>query len=259
MPEVEEHNTKMSEEKDRLLFFHIAETDSTNRFLQELSGNEKIPDGSLVLADFQTQGRGQMGHFWESEAGKNLTFSILIYPENVPANMPFVISQIVSLSLKALLDKYLSHISIKWPNDIYYKDKKIAGILIENTLEQGNISKSIIGIGLNVNQEKFLSDAPNPVSMTMIRQQQFERLALLEEFKQQFSLQRKKYPGNKDKEALHRNYLEACYRKDGFHKYRDKEGLFEAKIRDIEPSGTLLLERTNGILSKYAFKEVSFC
>ena len=131
---------------------HLSETDSTNTALRMISETEELSSGSIVMADFQTAGRGQRGNSWESKAGKNLTFSILFRPTDVPANMPFVISEMTSLSVKYTLDKYIPDISVKWPNDIYHKDKKIVGMLIENTILKEKISLSIIGIGINVNQ-----------------------------------------------------------------------------------------------------------
>ena len=243
-------------EKPRL--FHVAKADSTNNvLLQMISENEDLLSGSIVLADFQTAGRGQRGNSWESEAGKNLTFSILLHPFDVPANMPFVISEMVSLSIKYTLDKYIPEVSVKWPNDIYYKDKKIAGILIENTILQGKISQSIIGIGLNVNQTEYHSNAPNPVSMAQITSHTFDVMAIIEELQQIFTIQSERI-NNKHFDLIHEEYLNSIYRKEGYHRYRDDGGVFEAIIHDIEPTGHLVLKQIDGTLSRYAFKEVFY-
>ncbi|MDR0750065.1 MAG: biotin--[acetyl-CoA-carboxylase] ligase, partial [Tannerellaceae bacterium] len=135
----------------------LAQTESTNMYLQMLTETEEIPSGSVVLADFQTAGRGQTGNSWVSEAGRNLTFSILFRPIDVPANMTFVISEMVSLSVKYTLDKYIPDVCVKWPNDIYCKDEKLAGILIENVIMHGKIIQSVIGIGINIHQTEFCS------------------------------------------------------------------------------------------------------
>ena len=248
----------MNRLKEQHLFIHISQTDSTNKYLQLFSENETTPSGSIVLADYQTAGRGQIHNSWESEAEQNLTFSIYFCPENVPANMPFVISEMVSLSIKYTLDKYIADISIKWPNDIYYKDNKIAGILIENTISDIFIEKSIIGIGLNINQTKFISNAPNPVSMALATGHSFERLIIINEFHEIFSQQSERL-NNSCFNSIHNEYIKSLYRKEGYHKYADIDGIFEASIYDIEPTGQLVLERSNGTLSKYTFKEVIFC
>lgn len=144
---------------------HINETNSTNNYLQSLCSEQKVEELTVIVADFQTSGRGQRGNSWESDPGKNLLFSTVIFPEFLEARRQFLISQIISLAIKEELDTYTSDISIKWPNDIYWKEKKICGMLIENDLMGRNINQSIAGIGININQEIFHSSAPNPVSL----------------------------------------------------------------------------------------------
>ena len=236
---------------------HLNETDSTSKALKTISENEELPSGSIVYADFQTAGRGQRGNFWESEAGKNLIFSILFRPSTLPANMPFVISEMISLCVKYTLDKYIPDITVKWPNDIYHKDKKIAGILIENTIHQEKVTQSIIGIGININQTEFRSNAPNPTSMMLITGCTFDIMDIMEDFQQEFAIQSQRL-NDKCFDSIHKDYLNSIYRKEGFHKYRDFAGIFEASIHDIEPTGYLILKQTNGTYSRHAFKEVSY-
>ena len=236
---------------------HLMETDSTSKSLKTISEKEELPSGSIVIADFQTAGRGQRDNTWESEAGKNLTFSILFRPMDLPANMPFVISKMVSLSVKYMLDKYISGITVKWPNDIYYEDKKIVGTLIENTILQGKISQSIIGIGININQTEFRSNAPNPVSMSQIIDKSLDLMTIMEEFREIFMKQSERI-NKKQFDSIHNEYLSSLYRKEGYHQYRDADGIFEAAIHDIEPTGYIVLKRANNAYSRYAFKEVSF-
>jgi BirA family biotin operon repressor/biotin-[acetyl-CoA-carboxylase] ligase len=238
------------------LFIHLPETDSTNRLLHSLNEAEDLPSGSIILADFQTAGHGQAGNAWESEAGKNLTFSILFRPADVPAGRSFVISEMASLSVKYTLDEYLPDITVKWPNDVYCKDRKITGILIENTVVQSKISYSVIGIGINVNQTAFSGNAPNPVSMAQVTGRSYDRTDLMEDFRQQFARQSARV-NNLCFDPIHRDYLQSVYRKGGYYRYADKDGPFEAKIDDIEPSGHLILARTDGSRSRYAFKEVT--
>jgi BirA family biotin operon repressor/biotin-[acetyl-CoA-carboxylase] ligase len=236
---------------------HLNETDSTNRYLQTLSGTEDIPSGSIVVADFQTQGRGQKGNLWVSEKGRNLTFSLLLKPEALLINNFFAISQITALSIKCILDKYTSDVTVKWPNDIYYKDRKICGILIENTFEGNYITKSIIGIGLNINQTAFESEAANAVSLSEIIGREMDIFFILNDFIKEFELQNQRLT-NGLFDDIRKDYLTALYRKDGFYYFKDTKGSFEARICDIEQSGILVLERRDGTISKYAFKEVEY-
>jgi BirA family biotin operon repressor/biotin-[acetyl-CoA-carboxylase] ligase len=175
----------------------------------------------------------------------------------MPANKPFVISEIASLSVKYTLDKYFSGISVKWPNDIYHNDRKIAGILIENTIRRETISQSIIGIGINVNQTEFIGNAPNPISMAQIAGRSFDLMAVLEDLRLIFDKQSERVNALHFG-SIHKDYLNSVYRREGYHKYCDVNGVFEAAIHDIEPAGFLVLRRTDNTFSRYAFKEVSF-
>lgn len=236
----------------------IEETDSTNKALRERMATGQVEEGSVVVAGFQTAGRGQVGNVWESEAGKNLTFSVVLYPETVPANRQFVLSQLAALSVKEVLDAYTDHITVKWPNDIYWKDKKICGMLIENDLCGKNIYATIIGIGINLNQLEFRSDAPNPVSLAQITGSVYDADDVLDRF---LSILYKWYlrllKGEED--VIRNKYREALYRRDGYYPFSDDDGGFAARIYDIEPTGHLVLQLQDGTLRRYAFKEVRYC
>ena len=225
---------------------HIDETDSTNRWLREQGGEENM----VVWADYQTAGRGCGTNHWESERGKNLTFSMLLHPHDVPAQKQFHISMAISLALCKALGQHIGDLSIKWPNDIYWRDGKIGGILIEVSLLGNKVKDCIIGIGLNINQRVFRSDAPNPVSMWQICEQETDCEQLLQEILQAF--QEYMCKSNKDE------YQSMLYRRKGFHPYADKDGAFMAEIIDVEDDGHLLLRDDNGQLRRYAFKEVTF-
>ncbi|MDL2282591.1 biotin--[acetyl-CoA-carboxylase] ligase [Parabacteroides sp. OttesenSCG-928-G06] len=230
---------------------------STNSSLRERIGNRLLPEGSVVWADVQTAGRGQMGNSWESEAGSNLTFSVALYPDVLPANRQFLISQITALSVQETLQQHTDGITIKWPNDIYWQDKKICGMLIENDIAGSAIYCSVIGVGINLNQEIFHSNAPNPVSLKQITGLDYDREELLHQFLSRFYhyylllLQ-------EGEEEIRRLYIHALYRKEGFYFYEDESGRFEASIHSIEPTGHLNLQLHDGSLRRYAFKEVSF-
>ena len=226
---------------------HIDETDSTNRWLKDHG------EGTMVVAtDYQTAGKGCGSNAWESERGKNLTFSMLIHPDGIAAREQFRITEVVSVALCRTLQPYIyNKVKIKWPNDIYVGDRKICGILIENRLQGNVIVDCIIGIGLNVNQRVFLSDAPNPVSMYQLTGQETDREALLADFLQTFDQEwQSKANGSEYRELLYRKG------KDGL--YEAKTGRFVAKLTDVLPDGRLLLVDEEGKEHTYAFKEVSF-
>lgn len=233
---------------------------STNDYLSALCKQGKANEFYTVLAEEQTSGKGQRGNKWESEPGKNLTLSLVLYPTTLEANKQFDLSMLVAVSIVDALTDYTEGFSIKWPNDIYWKDQKICGILIENELEGKYMSQSIIGIGLNINQEHFHSSAPNPVSLYQIigkeinREEIFGKIihAILSGYKALENAQ------HETSEALHRLYMEFLYRKNGFHPYRDKEGDFLAEIYDIGRDGCLYLKDTQNVVRKYAFKEIVY-
>jgi BirA family transcriptional regulator, biotin operon repressor / biotin---[acetyl-CoA-carboxylase] ligase len=232
----------------------IPETHSTNDLLRQRLRSERLPEGTIISTDFQTAGKGQVGNKWESEAGKNLLFSLVLYPAHIEIEKQFVISQIVSLAIKNTLERYASDISIKWPNDIYWKDKKIAGILIENSLQKGKIQFSIIGIGLNVNQTEFISDAPNPISLAQITAREYDR----EEILLQISSSILELYANGDFTNIQTNYLTSLYRNKGWHSFRAGNEIFEAKIGAIKADGMLELKLRDESIRGFYFKEVEF-
>lgn len=225
---------------------HISETDSTNRWLYEHPSEHDV----VVVTDYQTAGRGCGANTWESERGKNLLFSMLVHPENVHAAAQFHISMAVSLAICDALEQYIGDLSIKWPNDIYWRNGKLGGILIENRLQGGMIRDSIIGVGLNVNQQCFRSDAPNPVSLWQISGHETDRMQLLGDILSRFDTSLVA--------DLKARYVSKLYRRKGFHPYADQAGAFMAAFVDVEQDGHLLLLDEYGRLRRYAFKEVTF-
>ena len=235
----------------------VQETDSTNNYIRQILSERDLKEGSIVIADSQTAGRGQAGNFWESEQGKNLTFSIIIYPDFIPANRQFIISQTVALSIQKTLNEYTNGITVKWPNDIYWKEKKICGILIENDLAGISILNSILGIGININQKTFRSNAPNPVSLSQITNVEYNLDEVLQRFRRHFYALYLSLVQGKTKE-IRDEYLSVLYRREGFHDYRDNCGDFKAEIKDISLTGQLLLRLPDNTTREYAFKEVAF-
>lgn len=236
---------------------YIPQTISTNVSLAEICSKGITENLTSVYSSFQTDGRGQRGNKWESEDGKNLLFSFVIFPKELPARKHFILLQITALALFDTLSEYTEGISIKWPNDIYWKDKKICGTLIENDLSGMNIERSISGTGVNLNQKIFRSDAPNPVSLSLITGQEYNIETVLHKIMTYASGYYRMYE-NGENETIRKKYFDAIYRKDGFHTYKDGNGTFEAVIENIEEDGRLVLKDRDGNVKKYLFKEVAY-
>ncbi len=236
---------------------YIAQTTSTNTSLAEICDRGEAANLSSVYTSFQTAGRGQRGNKWESEQGKNLLFSIVIFPERLMAKHHFILLQITALALYDILSEYTDGISIKWPNDIYWRDKKICGTLIENDLKGIYIERSISGTGVNLNQKEFKSDAPNPISLSQITGDTYDIETILHKM---LNATEKYYRMFEEgySTAIRQKYLDAIYRKEGLHRYKDADGEFEAAIADIEEDGRFVLQDKEGNIRKYLFKEVSY-
>ena len=238
---------------------YVDKAESTNSLMA--ASIKQFDHGTAIAAHAQTAGRGQRGNHWESEPGKNLTFSLLIRPTQLVASRQFELSQIVAIAVTNVLRRHLNtkNVYIKWPNDIYYDDKKICGILIENTLTGSRVDYSIVGIGINVNQLKFVSDAPNPVSMALITGKQYDLDMLLEEFIHEIIDDFDAYQANPQGTVLAAHYRFMMWRGEGFWPYHDNiTGRdFEARIAAIAPSGHITLATTGGAFHTFAFKEVT--
>lgn len=234
----------------------LQETRSTNTYLDSIDTECPQQEGCVVTTHTQSAGRGQRGNSWEAEPGKNLTFSYLLRPEGVAPQEQFILSQAVSLAVVDVLSRYAHGFCVKWPNDIYYHDSKIAGILIEHNLSGMSISRTIVGIGLNINQQQFISDAPNPISLQQITGREYDLDAMLAEVLEATTVRYAQCVG--DRKQLQLDYAAALYRKDGFYPYRDAQGEFMATIREVQPDGYLVLCDTEGRVRQYAFKEVAF-
>lgn len=232
--------------------------DSTNNFLKALKTQEQLPDFTYVQANFQTAGKGQRGNFWEAENNKNLLFSVLLRPTELPIIKHFILSEIVSLALTATLRQFSEEFKIKWPNDIYWKESKVAGILIENDLEGMQIKESVIGIGLNVNQVKFSPTVPNPVSIHSITYKEQNLDDILLEFHYQLEHYLEMLT-DKAYDNIAKEYQSILFRAEGYHQFKEKDGiLFRAKIESVAHDGTLHLLDDTHKKRTYLFKEVQF-
>lgn len=237
---------------------HLEEITSTSSYLKELQSDGSITEGFTVYADFQTIGRGQRGNSWESARGLNLMFSTILYPTRVLAKDQFVISQIVSLAIVDVLSKETSGISIKWPNDIYWNDKKITGILIENSIIGDNLSQSIIGVGLNLNQTVFESNAPNPISLKQITDKNYNVREILIAVLNRLQGYYRELKSAEAVREIKKAYKENLFRKNGLYLFEDNSGVFEGLILDVEDSGLLVVRKASGEIAKYAFKEIRY-
>ena len=245
---------------------NLPTVDSTNSFVRAMLQEEStghvmsansLPGFTLVVADDQTRGRGQQGNSWETEKGKNLTFSLLCHPDFILASRQWLLSQCMAVAIQQTLSQYVEGVEVKWPNDIYVGDKKISGTLIECDLQGKHISNCIIGVGININQTVFRSDAPNPTSLQLLTGREHDReevlSSLLQHFQHHYVLLQE---GQED--TICQLYMQHLYRREGFHRYRDVRGEFMAEIADVEPTGHLRLRFEDGSVVRYELKEVQF-
>ena len=242
-----------------MYLFKLNATDSTNSYLRELSNNESLGKWTAVSAEFQNQGRGQKGSSWHSESGKNLICSILVQLDGVKAEDQFMLNCAVSLGIYRYLQRYnLPKLAIKWPNDIMSVSNKLGGILIENTLSADKITKCIIGIGINVNQESFPKDLPLAVSMKQLLGEHFDRDIMLQDLLN--SVQYKfDWIFDKKYDELWSDYESALYRKDKVRMFKRPDGQpFMGIIRGVTKPGMLLIEKEDESVGQYSFKEVIY-
>lgn len=237
----------------------VRSVSSTNSYLSKMA--MMLPGGTVVHTPEQTAGRGQRGNTWESETGKNVQFSMLLKSPAVPVAEQFRISEAVSLAIVDVLEQYSSGFSVKWPNDIYHGDKKVCGILIEHSVMGSKINHTIIGVGINVNQTEFVSDAPNPVSLSQILGREISTDEVLhkacEAVEKRCAFE---FYSEQDFEALHNEYKAGMYRNDGeLHRFALSDGTeMLARIAEVESSGILVLETEKGNRESFAFKEIQF-
>ncbi|MDE7160879.1 MAG: biotin--[acetyl-CoA-carboxylase] ligase [Muribaculaceae bacterium] len=250
----------------------LSSAPSTNAYVAAHA--DTLPCPCVVRAVDQTAGRGQRGNHWESEPGKNLTVSYYLRPEGVHPREQFAISEAIALAVADTLRRYGVEARVKWPNDIYVGDLKICGILIEHSLYGTEIRHSIAGIGLDVNQTVFLSDAPNPVSMANLTGREYDLVEVMEILSQNVERRMKCVRTPEGRILLHDEFKRNLWRGEGGPwPFRDTATgrTFAARIADITPAGLLTLrveeasevEEASGLLrpaetKTYAFKEVSF-
>ena len=260
---------------------YIKVTNSTNSLLREMlvSGQWTDRNERFIRAGYQTAGRGQAGNGWESEPEKNLLFSVLLDTRHTPLQRQFDLNVVVSVALHRTVTTLLQHsgltaprsyseaVSIKWPNDLYYGDEKLAGILVETAISGGRIEWAIGGVGLNVNQTEWIGNAPNPTSLKRITGSEYDLEKLMEDFIASL-VETEKWTH----EQFWTYYLGHLYRRDGYWPFVEREvnivptmnadetvpGQFMARIADITPDGEIVLEDKNGLTKKYHFKQIRY-
>lgn len=215
-------------------------------------------EGDIIVAERQTAGRGQRGHRWESAEQQNLTLTLVLEPTFLEPERQFLLSEAVALGVRDMLSEYGITARIKWTNDIYVGDRKIAGILIEHKLQGAAIARTIAGIGLNVNQMAFSADLPNPISMRQARHFEFDREEVLACLASHLMARYEQLRGG-DVESLQEDYHENLFRLGALNWFALPDGRrFRGTIRGVEPSGALRVEDEKRVERSYLFKEIEF-
>ena len=241
---------------------HLKSIDSTNSYASELLRQIKPIEGTLIYTFNQLNGRGQRGNSWECEANQNIALSIIVNPFFLHADKQFIITKIVSLAIADLMSEVLRDtkdslkVKIKWPNDIYVGDKKIAGVLIENTLRDTNLQHSIIGIGVNINQKEFIS-TKKAISLQQLLKEEKELMPIVEKLCEAIEKRYLQLRTNKLAE-INENYLNKLYQFEEWKNYSCNEQLFEGKILGVTETGKLEIQLRSNEIRRFDLKEIKF-
>ncbi|MCF6184313.1 MAG: biotin--[acetyl-CoA-carboxylase] ligase, partial [Bacteroidales bacterium] len=230
---------------------------STNDKAKGCLQSGKPENFTVIISEEQTKGRGQRGNFWHSEKNKNLTLSTIIFPNFLPVSKQFYLSKVVSLGIIDYLNSKKQGFKIKWPNDIFYNDKKICGILIENSLTGTEIKSSIIGIGLNINQKKFPENLPDAISLKNITDKNYN---IENEVNELLTFISKKYNLLKTLNFTEIDFLyhKNLYKINKLSNFKDVNGTFKGKIKGTLSEGNLIVQAKNDLIKYYNFKEIEF-
>ena len=236
---------------------HLESVDSTNTYATALLRKGTATEGTVILADHQTQGRGQGGSRWFSDVGNSLLCSIILKPDFLMAGRQFYLSMCVSNAIIELILPFTQPVRIKWPNDILANGRKVAGILIENTILGKNLNTSLIGIGLNVNQKVFPSDLPNPISLSMATGKEYGLADSLSALLKSLTTHINKLYSERYAD-IKTIYLNNLWGLNDWVVYADSSGTFEGRIADVSDSGELMVVHRSGAIKQYGFKEITF-
>ncbi|WP_044282938.1 biotin--[acetyl-CoA-carboxylase] ligase [Candidatus Amoebophilus asiaticus] len=229
---------------------------STNTEAMKLLSAENVPEGTVIITDNQTNGRGQRANTWTSEPYKNLTFSLILYPTWVMIQNSFLLNMLTAISIYKTLNTYIPNgLFVKWPNDIYYQNKKIGGVLIENLINQNKIKTSIIGIGLNINQTTF--SLTNITSLSLVCGHEFNLSSLLTQLTDTIQTEYVLLAQG-EIDILQKDYLAALYWVYEQRTFQDKAGYFQGVIQGVDAIGRLVVQKENGQIAYYECKEITF-
>jgi BirA family transcriptional regulator, biotin operon repressor / biotin---[acetyl-CoA-carboxylase] ligase len=233
----------------------LPECPSTNTLAAELAQAGKAPDGTVVVTHHQTSGRGQRGNTWESASGLNLTFSVVVNPVFLTASQQFHLNKAVALSIRDTVSRYTPEpVHVKWPNDIMIGNKKVCGVLIENQLTGTQLGRSVIGIGLNVNQQTFSS--PLATSVSVHSGKRVDLAELFDELLQSLEWRYLQLKNNKFSE-LDSDYLRVLYRANELHIFIVGDNETAGTIKGVDTNGRLLVEIGN-IVRSFDLKEIKY-
>ncbi len=239
------------------VFLNFDTLGSTNEYAMDLLAKSKPSEGTVISALHQTAGRGQYGSRWQSEAGKAITLSVIFYPIFLNIREQFNLNIAIALAVYDCLRENcdMVDLSVKWPNDIYVGNRKLGGILIQNTLSGGKIAASVVGIGLNLNQQQFPDDLPNPTSVWLETNIEYERDVIISELCMHLEANYLALKAGKVTE-LRRRYYEALYNFQIPAQYERIDGSrFTGVIMDITPEGRLCIQHKN-VVEQFGFKEL---
>jgi BirA family transcriptional regulator, biotin operon repressor / biotin---[acetyl-CoA-carboxylase] ligase len=240
-------------------FITLSEVDSTNTYLKNMLSNTlPVPEGTVIMAESQFAGRGQQQNKWHSDAGKSLAFSILLNPTFLPVGNQFDLTRIVSLGVFGALEPLLGEgLKIKWPNDVYFDDRKLGGILIENILQGTRIKHAVTGIGLNINQDDFPAWVPNPISVKQILQSDEDLIRILSDICKHIEAWYLKLKAGRFDE-IRQAYLAILYRLNQPQKFSSNGEVFEGTIRNVKNDGLLVVENNMANQLEFNFKQIEF-
>jgi BirA family biotin operon repressor/biotin-[acetyl-CoA-carboxylase] ligase len=239
--------------------FEEEEVLSTNLFALELIRKGLLKEGAMILSGKQVAGRGQRGSSWESEPGKNITVSIVLMPVFLDPVKQFELTKISALAVAGCVEEILGSsigkVLVKWPNDVLVGEKKIAGILIENVIRENKIVASVIGIGLNVNQESFLTTS-SATSLKLLLGIDTDKEKTLEKLCGNLEARYLQLKAGKS-EFIHGSYLHYLYRLNEWHLFSNGEKHFSGRITGVSEQGKLQVEMTSGEIKEFDLKEIS--
>ncbi|HTL81015.1 MAG TPA: biotin--[acetyl-CoA-carboxylase] ligase [Bacteroidia bacterium] len=235
----------------------LPEVDSTNSYALRMIRNTTVQEGCVVRADFQSNGRGQRGAEWKGERGKNIACSVIFKPVFLEVDQQFDLTRAVALAVADMFTEYfpLLKVNIKWPNDIYAADKKVAGILVENIISGNTLQYAVVGIGINLDQETFPPELPDAISVFQLTGSKTDHDEVYRTLYSALEARYLQLRGGKT-EKIRSDYESCLFRKGIMSRFTDFKSVFSGKIISVDPGGKIQIEKENGEKAGYAFKEI---